>query len=213
MLLWADNLIKSFLQAVEWLNICDHNGILLNPDIFEFGADTVEFACFEITSTNVRPCKKYLDAIHDFPTPTNITDVCSWFGLINQVSYAFTATECMLPFHQSLKPGTPLKWDSVLNELLEESKSVIIEKIEKGVSIFRKSKPTCLATDWSKTGIGFWLIQKHCHCPSTEPFCCRTGWKVTHVGSRFTHVAESRYTPVEGEALTVTASLDKAAAT
>ena len=50
-LLWADNLTKSFFQAVEWLDICGHNGIILNPDKFVCGADTVEFAGFEITST------------------------------------------------------------------------------------------------------------------------------------------------------------------
>ena len=161
MLLWADNLTESFFQAVEWLDICCHNGIIFNPDKFVFGADTIEFASFKITSTNVQPCKKYLDAIRDFPTPTNITDVHSWFGLINQVSYAFAATERMLPFHQSLKPGTLFKWDSELNELFKESKSVIIEEIEDGVCILEKSKPTCLVTDWSKTGIGFWLFQKY----------------------------------------------------
>ena len=46
--------------------------------------------------------------------------------------------------------------------------------------------------------------------PSTEPFCCRTGWKVTLVGSRFKHAAESHYTPVDGEVLAVTNKLDKA---
>ena len=50
-----------------------------------FGADAVEFAGFEITMDTVRPCKRYLDVIRDFPTPTSITDVRSWFGLINQV--------------------------------------------------------------------------------------------------------------------------------
>ena len=80
--------------------------------------------------------------------------------------------------------------------------------IEEGVRIFEKSKPTCLAAD--KTGIGFWLFQKHCHCPSTKPFCCCTGWKVTLVGSHFTHAAESCYAPVEGEALAVIDALDKA---
>ena len=81
---------------------------------------------------------------------------------------------------------------------------------EDGVRIFDKSKPTCLATYWSKTGIGYWLFQKHCKCPSKDPFCCHTGWKVTLVGSRFTHAAESRYAPIEGEALAVADALDKA---
>ncbi|KAL8569022.1 hypothetical protein ACOMHN_048270 [Nucella lapillus] len=44
----------------------------------------------------------------------------------------------------------------------------------------------------------------------TKPFCCKTGWKVTLVGSRFTTGAESRYAPVEGEALAVVDALDKA---
>ncbi len=91
-----------------------------------------------------------------------------------------------------------------------ESKRAIVSEIEEGVRIFDKSKPTCLATDWSKVGIRFWLFQKQCECQKTELFCCPTGWKITLVGSRFTHSAESRYAPVEGEALAVVDALDKA---
>ena len=85
----------------------------------------------------------------------------------------------------------------------------IIVEIHNGVTIFDKTKPTCLATDWSKNGIGYWLFQKHCSCPSNDLFCCTTGWKITLVGSRFTHAAESRYDPIEGEALAVADALDK----
>ena len=209
-LLWADSLEQSFHQTVEWLDVCGRNGIILHPGKFVFGQDIVEFAGFDITLNSVRPCTKYLEAIHDFPAPKNITDMGSWFGLINQVSYAFASAERMLPFHQLLKPNTPFSWSDQLNLLFEESKAVIISEIDEGVRIFDKAKPTCLATDWSKTGIGFWLFQKHCQCSSTHPFCCRTGWKVTLVGSRFTHSAESRYAPVEGEVLAVADALDKA---
>ena len=140
----------------------------------------------------------------------HITDVPSWFGLINQVSYAFAANERILPFCQLLKPGAPFVWDNDLNNLFEESKSMIIDEIEEGVRIFDKSKLTCLAIDWSKTGIGYWLFQKHCRCPTNTPFCCRTGWKTTLVGSHFTHAAESRYYTFEGEALAIADALDKA---
>ena len=209
-LLWSDNLTESFFQAVAWLDLCGHHGITLNPDKFVFGADTVEFTGFEITPNSVRPCKKYLDAIRNFPTPANTTDIRSWFGLVNQVSYAFATADRMLPFRELLKPGTPFHWDDTLDKIFKESKEVIISEIEEGVRIFDKFKPTCLATDWSKHGIGFWLFQKHCNCQSNEPFCCHTGWKITLVGSRFTHAAESRYAPVEGEALAVADALDKA---
>ena len=40
-------------------------------------------------------------------------------------------------------------------------------------------------------------------------FCNPTGWNIVLVGSRFTHPAESRYSPIEGEALAVADALDK----
>ena len=50
-----------------------------------------------------------------------------------------------------------------MSKLFEESKIAIIKAIQKRVQIFDKSRPTCLTRDWSKSGIGFWLSQKHCN--------------------------------------------------
>ena len=69
---------------------------------------------------------------------------------------------------------------------------------------------TCLSTDWCKYGIGFSLGQKHCSCPSDEPWSCQTGWKLTFASNRYTHNAEENYAPVEGEALAVAWALDMA---
>lgn len=209
-LLWADTIEGSFFQAVEWLDVCGRNGIILNPEKFVFSAPTVDFAGFTITMTDVRPCSRYLEAIHDFPQPRNITDVRSWFGLVNQVSYAFSMAERMQPFRRLLQNGVRFEWTPELEAAFRESKDVIVHEIERGVRIFDKARPTCLATDWSKEGVGFWLLQRHCQCLPVRPFCCAEGWKVTLVGSRFTHAAESRYAPIEGEALAVVDALDKA---
>ena len=134
----------------------------------------------------------------------------SWFGLINQVAYAFASAEYMLPFREALKPGSPFTWTQDLEKLFKESKTAIIQEIENGVRIFDKSKPTCWATEWSKHGIGYWLFQMHCDCTPVKPLFCRTGWKITLVGSRFTHPAEPIYAPIEGGALAVVDALDKA---
>ena len=207
--MWSPNIERSFFQAANFLDVCGRNGIILNPPKFTFAKDTSEFSGFEIGPTTVRPCPQVIDSIGKFPKPQNITDVRSWFGLVNQVAYAFASAKRMQPFRALLKPKTPFKWTEELDSLFEQSKSIIVEEILKGVEIFEKNKPTCLATDFSKDGIGFWLLQKHCSCPSTKPFCCRTGWKVTLVGSRFTSPTESRYAPIEGEALAVVDALDK----
>ena len=209
-LLWDTGIKGNYLQTVQWLDVCGKNGVVLVPKKFVFGADTVEFAGFEIGPTTVRPCPKLFEAIEGFPTPKNLTDLRSWHGLINQVSYTFASAPMMQPFRTLLSSKAPFEWTEEHDKLFELSKRVIIKGITHGVEIFDKKRPTCLATDWSKSGIGFWLLQKHCHCASTKPFCCKRGWKVALVGSRFTSPAESRYHPIEGEALAVVDALEKA---
>ena len=169
-LMWSDTIQDSFFQAAQWLDTCGRHGITLNPEKFIFAQDVVEFAGFEITNDTVRPCRRYLRAITEFLTPKNITDVRYWFSLLNQVAYAISMAEQMLPFRDLLKPATPFHWDDNLDQVFEESKTVIATEIANGVKIFDKTKPTCLATDWSRDGIGFWLFQKHCSCPSTVLF-------------------------------------------
>ena len=209
-LLWAPDITTAYHQATEWLDVCGHNGITLNPTKFRFAKDEVEFAGFDITNSTVKPSSKYLKAITEFPTPRNLTDVRSWFGLVNQVSYALSLTAAMAPFRSLLRPSQPFLWTEAHDTAFTTSKNAIATEIKKGVEIFDPEKPTCLATDWSKTGIGYWMFQKHCRCPAEDIFCCKTGWKVTLVGSRFTHAAESRYAPIEGEALAVADALEKA---
>ena len=81
--------------------------------------------------------------------------------------------------------------------------------IHKGIEIFDVTKRTCLKTDWSCQGIGYFLSQKHCSCDAQLPGCCENGWKVTLTGSRFLHGAEKRYAAVEGEALAVAWGLEQ----
>lgn len=76
------------------------------------------------------------------------------------------------------------------------------------VTKFEVNRPTCIGTDWSKTGIWFTLSQKHCNCPGSDPLCGTDHWKVAYAGSRFTSDAESRYAPIEGETLTILFGLE-----
>ena len=125
----------------------------------------------------------------------NITDIRSWFGLINQVSYCDSLRIDMAPFREHLKPLSTFYCDDQLQQVFEQSKAATLDKIR----IFDSKRVTCLATDWSKKGIGFWLLQKYCTCEVITPVCCSTGWQIVFAGSRFTHPAESRYAPIEGK--------------
>jgi len=138
-LLWANTIEESFYQACSWLDICGTNGITLNPKKFQFAQDVVEFAGFEITPSHVRPNHRFIESIRSFPTPCNIHDIRSWFGLINQVSYAFASSPNLAPFRHLLRPNTPFTWDTHLQQIFDESKDRIACEIQKGILIFNKN--------------------------------------------------------------------------
>ena len=146
--------------------------MVVNPEKFQFGEDTVDFAGFRISPDTVEPLPKYLVSIANFPTPKDISDLRSWFGLVNQVSHYAQLRESMAPFRKFLSPKVPSEWTESLQKTFEDSKVNIVEAIKEGVKIYDVRRPTCLITDWSKKGIGYYLAQKHCECESKLYGCC-----------------------------------------
>ena len=77
------------------------------------------------------------------------------------------------------------------------------------MEIFDPALPTCVRTDWSKAGMGYYMSQKTCRCLNVAPDCCSGGWRITLAGSRFNSDAESRYAPIQGEALAIAWALEQ----
>ena len=206
-LLWSDSIEQSFFRTCEYLTLCSNAGIIFNKKKFQFGQEEVDFLGFRITMDSIKPSSEYLKAITEFPRPKDITGVRSWFGLIQQVAYAFSSSEVMLIFRKLLKPTTEFLWTQELQDCFEKSKEVIVEAVERGIKIYDPTRITALCTDWSKNGLGFMLVQKECTCEDITPICCFSGWTLVYAGSRFTSPAESRYAPIEGECLSAAWSL------
>ena len=76
-ILWDDNIEASFWHTIGYIKHCADNRIIFNPKKFIFGKDEVDFGGFSITQDGVKPTTDMIDAIASFPTPTNITGVCS----------------------------------------------------------------------------------------------------------------------------------------
>ena len=192
--LWKPSIAEMFWHTMAYIHHCTLNGVIFNPKKFVFCKKEVEFAGFLVTNDGIKPSPRIMDAIRKFPTPKSLTDVRSWFGLVNQVSFAFAQTELMLPFRELLKHNQKFYWDQSLESLFQSTKLKIIAQIEEGIKSFDCKKATCLSTDWCKNGVGFFLFQQSCACPPMEgPHCGGDHWKVVFAGSRFTTDAESRY--------------------
>ena len=196
-------------RTMDLLSLVGNAGIILNPDKFQFAEREVDFAGFHISEERIEPLPKFFDAIKRFPTPTSTTDIRSWFGLVNQVANYAQLRPFMEKFRPFLSPRCPFEWTPQLDDAFKFSKQSIVNAIEEGVEIFDHERPTCLYTDWSKKGVGYFLLQKHCQCNSSRPSCCIDGWRITLAGSRFLSDTEKRYAPIEGEALAIAWSLEQ----
>ena len=209
-ILWSNSIEENFYRTCEYLSLVGAHGITINPDKFNFGKEELEYLGFWLTKESVEPGEKLLHSIRDFPRPRDVTGIRAWFGLVEQCAYSFSKCEVMAPFKPLLSPSAAFRWDEDLQEAFDQAKDKIIESVKEGVKNFNPDRTTCVSTDWSKVGISFLVMQKHCLCPEVSPVCCTSGWKVTFCNSRFTSPAESRYSPVEGECLAVAWALKKA---
>ena len=209
-LLYDPSIEESFYHSFDLLLHCAKNGIMLNRDKFQFCQDTVQFGGLQITSSRVTPSKPMLEAILNFPIPKTLTDARSWFGLVNQVAWAYSLGPVMLPFHDLVKRDSHFAWDQGLEAAFQHSKQVIVDLVRNGIATFEKNCITCLAPDWSKEGMGFLLLQKHCSCTTDRaPICYPDGWHLIFASSRFCIDAERRYAPIEGEAAAIGWALEK----
>ena len=121
-----------------------------------------------------QPSSERLRAIKDFAMPEQplITDVQSWYSLINQLAPFLATAPVMEPLHELLKkPATKrIYWDDQLTRFLQ-AQNTICQLARQELVCYDKSKPTAAVIDWSREVIGFVVVQQS---PDT-PFCCKGG--------------------------------------
>ena len=80
----------------DFLILCALNGVTLNLPKFQFCQDTVDFTGLKLTPTDICPSDSILAGIRDFPQ----SHLCTrdWFGLANQVAWAYSNTTVMQSF-------------------------------------------------------------------------------------------------------------------
>ena len=101
----------------------------------------------------------------------------------------------MQPFRELIKPNNKFLWTAELDTLFNDTKALIISKVEQGIQTFDTKRQTCIQCNWSKDGTGYVVLQQYCQCSTAStPTCCPNGWQLTFAGSGFT-------TPTEKQAL------------
>ena len=88
--------VKEFLQR------CAERKITLNQTKWTFAQPQVTFAGFILSADGYKVDSSITDAISRFPTPSNRTNLRSFFGLVNQLSASSWPPSAALPPPQRL---------------------------------------------------------------------------------------------------------------
>ena len=128
--------------------LCAKNSVTLNPKKFKFAQRKVDFCGFTIGWDSYHPSADTISAIRSFPMPSQptITDIRSWFGLVNQIAPFLASSSMMAPFRELLKSsnlnGKKVYWDAELKKTFENTKTALCEVASNGL------------TYWSSWGLG-----------------------------------------------------------
>ena len=207
-LLYDTNVADPFWHCYDLLETCARGGVTLRPDKFRFCRRNVEFAGYHLDWEQYQRGEELVKSITEFQMPSqpSITDIRSWFGLVNQVAPFLAVAPLMEPFRELLKKpaAKSVYWDTQLRSIFEETRSTIGQLASEGLRYYDITRPTMVITDYSKRGLGFVVMQQYCQCVSSEaPFCCQGGWKLALCGSWHLTEAEGHYSTIEGEALAI----------
>jgi DNA-binding protein Fis len=174
-------------RITQVLKRCQEKGITLYRSKAEAGS-SVKFAGYIISSDGVKPDPSKVQAITDFPRPSDVTGVRSFLGLANQLGM-FVSNLAMVtnPLRQLLKKDSAFSWTAEHEVSFNKCKDLLNSSL--CVVPFTSDRPTCLYTDAScLNGLGFVLMQEG---------------RVIQAGSRSLIDAETRYAVIELEATAI----------
>ena len=185
-------------SVVKVLERCRENKITLNPKKFKFGEEEVDYVGYKIGKTGIRADPTKIEAISKFPTPTNLVELRSFMGLVNQLSdFSPDIAGAAEPLRGLLKIKNAYVWTPAQEEAFTAVKKALTSPPV--LAPFNPELETMLQTDASRrNGLGYALLQKH-----------GESWRLVQCGSRFLTDTESRYAIVELECLGVVWAMKK----
>ena len=126
---WPAGPPTTALHVKQFLQCCQDRQISLNREKWKYCQPRVTFAGFQLSSEGYQIDPAITEAISKFPTPTNRSDLRSFFGLVNQLSSSTdTIAELLSPMRSLLSTKNEFVWSSEHDQALAHAKTHLIRR-------------------------------------------------------------------------------------
>lgn len=143
---------------VELLQILATHNLLAKPSKCSFPQQTIEYLGHVISSKGVSTNPGKIQAVIDWPQPTNIKEIRGFLGLTGYYRRFIKHYSLISrPLTLLLRKGTPFVWSSVTQEAFDLLKQALVSAPILALPQFQK--PFTLETDASDVGLGAILMQ------------------------------------------------------
>ena len=174
--------VCALLQAARDANIT------FNAKKFLFAQRSLKWVGYQIQHGGIQVDPNKLNSIAEFPRPTNITELRSFLGLVEQLAgFSKEVASAKEPLRPLLSEKNPFIWTKDHDAAFNAVKQALLRPPV--LAHFDPALETALHVDASRNnGMGYALLQRH-----------SDNWKLVDANSRWCSDTETRYAIVELE--------------
>lgn len=190
---------EGFQKLINTLELFRKAGLTLKLSKCNFFKESIDYLGFEVCENGVRPGKIKIDAVENFPVPSDQHRLRQFLGLASFFRRFIRGFSMIAqPLTRLLKKDVRWQWGDGEENAFQTLKRELVKRPV--LTFFNPSHETQLHTDASKSGIAGILLQR----PNKEsPFSAVAYY------SRRTSPEESRFTSDDLETLAVVASMQR----
>lgn len=190
--------IEHLKRLDEVLAVLNAAGLKISFNKCQFFMDQVSYLGFIISKEGLHTADDKIEAINDAPTPSNVTQLKSFIGLINYYgSFVPNLATVLYPLYQLLKENQPWTWTEECEIAFKKIKRILTSAPI--LVHYRPGMPLKLITDASEYGLG--AVITHIFPDNKE--------SPIAYASRTLSPAEKNYSQVEKEGLAIIFALCK----